>query len=111
MGDQVRQRETPDDLDVLLAALPPEIVAAINTLPDRTSLIEVVMDLGRRPEARYPGSEVTLLEREIKDLERAIQDARRAARTQPAPIFQFRTLAAHPSDCNFSTEISARAFR
>jgi stage III sporulation protein SpoIIIAA len=65
VGDQVRQRETPDDLDVLLAALPPEIVAAINALPDRGSLIEVVMDLGRRPEARHPGSEVTLLEREI----------------------------------------------
>ena len=61
MGDQVRQRETADDLDVLLAALPPEIVAAVNALPDRASLIEVVMDLGRRPEARYPGSEVTLL--------------------------------------------------
>ncbi|MFN8629520.1 MAG: AAA family ATPase [Chloroflexota bacterium] len=67
MGAQVRQHETPDDLDVLLAALPPEIVAAINALPDREALIEVVMDLGRRPEARYPGSEVTLLEREIVD--------------------------------------------
>ena len=67
MGDPVRQRETADDLDVLLAALPPEIVAAINALPDREALIEVVMDLGRRPEARYPGSEVTLLDREIMD--------------------------------------------
>jgi stage III sporulation protein SpoIIIAA len=67
VGDQVRQRETADDLDVLLAALPPEIVAAVNALPDRASLIEVVMDLGRRPEARYPGSEVTLLDREIID--------------------------------------------
>jgi len=67
VGDQVRQRETADDLDVLLAALPPEIVAAINVLPDRVSLIEVVMDLGRRPEARYPGSEVTLLDREVTD--------------------------------------------
>jgi len=67
VGDQVRQRETADDLDVLLAALPPEIVAAVNALPDRASLIEVVMDLGRRPEARYPGSEVTLLDREVSD--------------------------------------------
>ena len=54
-----------DDLDVLLAALPPEIVSAIHELADRLSLIEVVMDLGRRPEARYPDSEVELLEREI----------------------------------------------
>jgi len=65
VGSQDRQRETPDDLTVLLAALPPEIVAAIHALPDHESLIEVVMDLGRRPEARYPQSEVDLLEREI----------------------------------------------
>ena len=57
--------EAPDDLGVLLAALPPEIVDAIHELPDREELIEVVMDLGRRPEARYPDSEVALLEREI----------------------------------------------
>ena len=54
-----------DDLDVLLAALPPEIVTAIDGLADREGLIEVVMDLGRRPEARYPDSEAELLDREI----------------------------------------------
>ncbi len=62
-----RPRETIDDLDALLAALPPEIVAAVNKLPDRNALIEVVMDLGRRPEARFPDSEVGLLDREIND--------------------------------------------
>jgi len=56
-----------DDLDVLLAALPPEIVTALDELADREALIEVVMDLGRRPEARYPDSEVALLEREINE--------------------------------------------
>ncbi len=60
-------RELIDDLDALLAALPPEIVAAIHALPERTDLIEVVMDLGRRPEARFPDSEVTLLDREIDE--------------------------------------------
>ena len=45
------RRESIDELDALLASLPPEIVAAVNALPDRTALIEVVMDLGRRPEA------------------------------------------------------------
>jgi stage III sporulation protein SpoIIIAA len=60
-------QSTTDDLDVLLAALPPEIVAAIGDLADREGLIEVVMDLGRRPEARYPDSEVELLDREIDD--------------------------------------------
>ena len=67
MTSQDRHQATADDLDVLLAALPPEIVAAIHALPDRESLIEVVLDLGRPPEARYPSSEVTLLEREVTD--------------------------------------------
>jgi stage III sporulation protein SpoIIIAA len=62
-----RPRESIDDLDALLQALPPEIVAAVNALPDRNALIEVVMDLGRSPEARFPDSEVNLLEREITD--------------------------------------------
>ncbi len=67
MGSEDRQRETIDDLDAMLTSLPPEIVDAVHALEDRESLIEVVMDLGRRPEARFPDSEVTLLEREIDD--------------------------------------------
>ncbi|HYO42301.1 MAG TPA: R3H domain-containing nucleic acid-binding protein [Candidatus Limnocylindrales bacterium] len=67
MGSADGHQATPDDLDVLLAALPPEIVDALRALPERASLIEVVLDLGRQPEARYPGREVTLLEREITE--------------------------------------------
>ena len=67
MGSEDRQRETIDDLDAMLTSLPPEIVDAVHALEDRESLIEVVMDLGRRPEGRFPDSEVTLLEREIDD--------------------------------------------
>jgi stage III sporulation protein SpoIIIAA len=61
------QRESIDNLDALLSALPPEIVEAVNALGDREGLIEVVLDLGRRPEARFPNSEVTLLEREVDE--------------------------------------------
>ena len=61
------ERETIDDLDALLAALPPEIVAAVHALPDAERLIEVVIDLGRVPEARYPDSEVALLDREVTE--------------------------------------------
>ena len=61
------RRETIDDIDALLSSLPPEIVAAIHALPDQSSVIEVVLDLGRRPEARFPDSEVTLLDREINE--------------------------------------------
>ena len=56
-----------DDLDLLLAALPPEVVAAVHALPAKDDLIEVVLDLGRRPEARFPDSEETLLEREVDE--------------------------------------------
>jgi stage III sporulation protein SpoIIIAA len=62
-----QRRESIDDLDALLESLPPEIVAAVHALPDKLSLIEVVLDLGRRPEARFPDSEVTLLDREITE--------------------------------------------
>jgi stage III sporulation protein SpoIIIAA len=65
-------REIIDDLDALLGALPPEIVAAIHALPDRTALIEVVLDLGRVPEARFPDSEVTLLDREVTEADIAL---------------------------------------
>jgi stage III sporulation protein SpoIIIAA len=56
-----------DDLELLLAALPPEVVEAVHALPAKEDLIEVVLDLGRRPEARFPDSEVLLLDREIEE--------------------------------------------
>ena len=61
------RRDSIDDLDALLAALPLEIVEAVRALPEVADLIEVVMDLGRRPEARFPESEVTLLDREVTE--------------------------------------------
>ena len=67
MSPSERRREAIDDLEVLLASLPPEVVDAVHTLDNREELIEVVLDLGRRPEARFPDSEVTLLEREITE--------------------------------------------
>ena len=67
MGYEDRHGESIDDLDVLLAALPPEIVDAVHATPDREALIEVVLDLGRRPEARFPNDEAMLLEREITE--------------------------------------------
>ncbi len=54
-----------DDLDALLSALPKEIVEPIRERNNRVNLIEIVMDLGRKPEARYRGSEATLTETEI----------------------------------------------
>jgi stage III sporulation protein SpoIIIAA len=61
------RRESIDDLDLLLRALPPEVVDAVHRLDNRDELIEVVLDLGRCPEARFPDGEATLLEREITE--------------------------------------------
>ena len=49
-----------DDLDQLLEVLPPHICDPLEALQDRRDLLEVVMDLGREPEARLPGREVVL---------------------------------------------------
>ena len=69
MGPDNTRRESIDDLDALLSALPSEIVAAVHALPNKEDVIEVVLDLGRRPEARFPDAEVTLLEREITEVD------------------------------------------
>ena len=56
-----------DDLDNILAALPDHIVGPLRERQDRHELLEVVMDLGRPPEARFPGREATLSEVEVSD--------------------------------------------
>ena len=61
----VERRETTDDLDALMEALPPEICDRLRGLANRTDLLEVVMDLGRKPEARFTTGEEHLLDREI----------------------------------------------
>ena len=43
-----------DDLRKLLAILPQDLQQQLEQHPQRDSLIEVVLDLGRRPEARFP---------------------------------------------------------
>jgi stage III sporulation protein SpoIIIAA len=49
-----------DDLDVLFDALPLRITAILRRHPQRDQLIEIVMDLGRMPEGRFPDGEVIL---------------------------------------------------
>ena len=61
------RRETTDDLDALMAALPPEVVSRVRSFAGRSDLLEVVMDLGRRPEARFAHGEEVLLEREVTE--------------------------------------------
>jgi stage III sporulation protein SpoIIIAA len=63
----VTRLETTDDLDALMQALPVEIVERVRTFANRADLLEIVMDLGRRPEARFTHGEELLLEREVAE--------------------------------------------
>ena len=49
-----------DDLDRLLERLPDDVREALQTPERRDQLLEVVLDLGRVPEARYPGRALAL---------------------------------------------------
>ena len=54
-----------DDLDAILDALPPDLCQRVRALADLNGLLEVVMDLGRIPEARFAGREERLSQREV----------------------------------------------
>ena len=54
-----------DDLDSLIDVLPPHVAQSLRVRRNNFELLEVVLDLGRRPEARYPGEEVVLSDREV----------------------------------------------
>ncbi len=56
-----------DDLDQLLEVLPPHICDPLMALEERRELLEVVMDLGREPEARLPGREVLLSSHTVRE--------------------------------------------
>jgi stage III sporulation protein SpoIIIAA len=49
-----------DDLDRLLDVLPRPVAQALRAQSGHDQLLEVVLDLGRLPEARYPGRSVAL---------------------------------------------------
>ena len=49
-----QRMQITDDLNKLLEILPAEIRLPLEQHPSKDRLIEVVMDLGRRPEARFP---------------------------------------------------------
>ena len=54
-----------DDLEVLIDAMPPRIATPLRAREDRHELLEVVLDLGRVPEARFPYQTVFMDSEEI----------------------------------------------
>ena len=55
-----RPQRVTDDLDRLLEVLPQVVQTCLASEAARDQLIEVVLDLGRVPEARYPARAVSL---------------------------------------------------
>jgi stage III sporulation protein SpoIIIAA len=53
-------KEITDDLELLLRVMPPHIQEALRRQADLKNLIEVVMDLGRQPEGRFPSRAINL---------------------------------------------------
>ncbi len=61
------QKYIVDDLETLVEALPPHIQAPLRERGDMSELLEVVLDLGRHPEARFPGLEEALVPIEVTE--------------------------------------------
>lgn len=49
------QKSVTDDLELLLEVMPERVRRSLDEVPGRGGLLEVVLDLGRTPEARFPG--------------------------------------------------------
>ncbi|HEV8670928.1 MAG TPA: R3H domain-containing nucleic acid-binding protein [Candidatus Limnocylindria bacterium] len=54
-----------DELEALLRGLPPDLAQRVRALDGLEGLLEIVMDLGRLPEARFAGREEYLSQREV----------------------------------------------
>jgi stage III sporulation protein SpoIIIAA len=54
-----------DDLDAMLSVLPEDIRAALQRIGQRDELLEVILDVGRVPTARYTDGEVVLRKPEV----------------------------------------------
>ncbi len=59
------QRKITDDLDALLRVLPPRVEEAVRAANHGDDLLEIVMDLGRAPQARFVDDEVVLSPAEV----------------------------------------------
>ena len=56
----IREQQVTDDLDRLLAVVPKSLQQQLASAERRQDLLEVMLDLGCPPEARYPGRRLDL---------------------------------------------------
>src|SRR5881227_2233502 len=54
-----------EEIELLARALPPDLARALHERIDPGELLEIVLDLGREPEARVPGREVLLADHPV----------------------------------------------
>lgn len=73
--------DVQDDLEAMLTVLPEDIREPVASHVNRAQLLEVVLDLGRRPEARFLNSrggeylrEAVISEEDLRDAEEALGD-------------------------------------
>ena len=59
------EQKITDDLDALLAVLPPAIESAVRAHDRGEDLLEVILDLGRRPAVRFTDGELILSENPV----------------------------------------------
>ncbi len=63
----MQQQKITDDLEALLQVLPPPVEQALRAANQGENLLEIILDLGRRPEARFIDHEVILSQNEVAE--------------------------------------------
>jgi stage III sporulation protein SpoIIIAA len=63
------QKVITDDLNALINILPEHIYQPLNSQSDVSELVEVVLDLGRPPEARFFNREMVIVPQEVSELD------------------------------------------
>jgi stage III sporulation protein SpoIIIAA len=61
----MNEKKITDDLQALFDVLPRDIARALEEADNADNLLEIVLDLGRRPKARFMGSEIDLAQTDI----------------------------------------------
>jgi stage III sporulation protein SpoIIIAA len=62
---QPRVANWDEEIELLARALPPELARSLHERTHPSELLEIVLDLGREPEARVPGREVLLADHPV----------------------------------------------
>ena len=65
----MKQIRITDDLNALLAVLPANIIGALEKANNSDNLLEIVLDLGRKPMARFVDQELQLADRDVERAE------------------------------------------